>query len=482
MNIITISLYLLAGLFIYALIFHLILGIQKPIDKKSLVISLCTFSAFFVCIANIHTFQATTIEQVIIPLKVAIGSSFIIYSGIFWFITFYTQKISIRLPILFSLFFTLMFVVNLTQPYSLQFETIHGFQEANLPNNKKISHINGESSNWFILSGFIIFLSLIFQQFVLVRHYFSTKKLTDLYLALSFCILILGTGQALLVRLGILDAIPLGLYALALLLLTWSLIISIENRHQLKLSNFIYEFSGESIILTDKDNKIVSVNPAFTEVTGYTLKEVVGKNPNILNAKKQTREFYDAMWKSLASTDCWQGEILNRRKNGEIYPEWLKIKVIRDANKKIINYIASFSDITQNKKAEEAINSLAFYDALTGLPNRRLMLNRLRDSLHLSARKQQRGAVLFIDLDNLKYLNEVRGHDAGDLLLIEMSNRIQQCLAYGDTLARIGGDIYGVIINGLSIDKDVASLQAESTAIRIQNIISQPFDLQGELY
>lgn len=482
MNAVIVSLHLLTGLYIYAFLFHCISAVQKPVDKNMLVFSVCTLAGIFLSIANIYAFQAATIQDVVIPLKLAIGSSLVIYCGIFWFITLYTQKISIRLPIAFSAFFTLMFVINLVHPYSLQYSSIQSIQEISVYGHSTISVINGISSNWFALAGCLILLSLVFQFYVLVRHYFSTRKYSDLYLGLSFSVLIICTVQAFLVRLGILHTLPLGLYGLALLLITWSIILELENRHQLRLASFIYEYSGESILLTDKDNKIISVNPAFTETTGYSLKEIVGQSPNILNAKKQTHEFYEDMWKNLNTHNSWQGEIWNRRKNSEIYPEWLKIKVIRDSNKKVTNYIASFTDISENKKAEEAINHLAFYDSLTGLPNRRLMLNRLRDSFESSARKQQKGAVLFIDLDNLKSVNEARGHEVGDLLLIEMSNRIQQCLGHGDTIARIGGDVYAVILNGLSVDKEIATLQAENTAISIQNAIHQPFNLKDELY
>lgn len=482
MNVVIISLYLLTGLYLYAFIFHLIAAIQKPVDKKLLALALCTFSGAFLSVSNIYAFQAKDITEIILPLKLTVASSIVIYCGIFWFVTLHTQKISTKLPIWFSLLFTFIFVINLIQPYSLQFETINSLHEYKIWGNSEITGVKGNSSSMYALAGFVILMSLIYQQYVLLDHYFSNRKRSDLFMALSFGVLIICTLQGLLVRLGIIHAVPLGVYGLALLLLTWSLVISLENRHQLRLRNFIYESSGEAIILTDKDNKIVSVNPAFTEATGYSLEEVLGKNPNILNAKKQDKAFYADMWKDLNTSDCWQGEIWNRRKNGEIYPEWLKIKVVRNSNNKVINYIASFTDITESKKKEESIKHLEFYDGLTGLPNRQLMLKQLSDFLQLSAIRQQRGAVLFIDLNNVKSVNEALGHKAGDLLLIEMSHRIQRCLGHEDTIARIGGDIYGVILNGLSIDKDIASLEAKSAAIRIQNAINEPFRMEDKFY
>ncbi|HEY8098286.1 MAG TPA: PAS domain S-box protein [Methylobacter sp.] len=248
--------------------------------------------------------------------------------------------------------------------------------------------------------------------------------------------------------------------------------------NELRIAATAFE-SHEAMLITDAKQIILKVNQAFTRITGYNAEEAIGNTPSMLKSGNQDQPFYNAMWESLNRDKFWEGEIWNRRKNGELYPEWLSISAVTDADNQVSNYVAAFVDITAIKKSEETIHHLAFYDPLTKLPNRRLLLERLQQALNSSTRHLNHGAILFIDLDNFKELNEIKGYDIGDLLLIEVAKRLQLCARSDDTVACLGGDDFVVVLEELSIETDLAASQAESIAEKIRIAISQPFELQG---
>ncbi|TAJ82016.1 MAG: EAL domain-containing protein [Gallionellaceae bacterium] len=226
---------------------------------------------------------------------------------------------------------------------------------------------------------------------------------------------------------------------------------------KLQLAALVYENSAESMMVTDGDNKILGINPAFTKTTGYTLEEVLGKTPGFLNSGRQDAGFYQAMRRAIETTGRWQGEMWNRRKNGEIYVEWQSINTIFRPDGSVHRHVALFSDITQKKATEELIWRQANFDALTGLPNRRMFHDRLGQELKKAARNNLPLALMFIDLDHFKEVNDTLGHDQGDLLLIEAARRITECVRESDTVARLGGDEFTVILPALegidSIDR-----------------------------
>lgn len=241
--------------------------------------------------------------------------------------------------------------------------------------------------------------------------------------------------------------------------------------------------SQEGMIITDTNHKILRVNNAFSEVTGYCAEEVVNKKPSILSSGRHDAEFYAQMMRDLDSNRYWQGEIWNKRKNGEIYPEWLTITAVTDDQERVTNYVAAFMDITQRKQAEADIHNLAFYDSLTGLPNRRLLLDRLEQSLMLRKRRPQLGALMFIDLDNFKTLNDTRGHDEGDSLLVDVAKRLRGCVREVDTVARLGGDEFIIILEELNKDYQQAAQDAEQVAEKVVAVLNEPYQLkQGDYH
>ena len=245
---------------------------------------------------------------------------------------------------------------------------------------------------------------------------------------------------------------------------------------ELRVAAIAFE-AQEGMLITDARRTILRVNHAFTKITGYSAEEALGKTPNLLNSGLHPAEFFSAISDSLMQNGTWQGEIWNRRKNGEIYPEWLTITAVRDEQQQVANYVATLNDITFRKQAEDEIKHLAFYDPLTKLPNRRLTLDRLRHALAVAERDDRHGALMLLDLDNFKTLNDTHGHDAGDQLLIEASRRLESCVRAGDTVARLGGDEFVVLLEGLNETLEIAT-QAEIVAKKILACLSRPYEIE----
>lgn len=233
----------------------------------------------------------------------------------------------------------------------------------------------------------------------------------------------------------------------------------------------------EGMLITDARGVILRVNKAFTVITGYSSEDAIGQTTKLLHSGRQDAYFYEAMWDKIGRTGSWEGEIWNKRKNGEIYPEYLTISAVSGKDGIVTNYVGTFNDITTSKSAEDEIKLLAFYDALTGLPNRRLLTDRLRQALASSTRNEQQGALLFIDLDNFKALNDTLGHDVGDLLLQQVSQRLINCVREGDTVARLGGDEFVVMLENLSLQTVEAAAQTEAAANKIIAHLNQPYQL-----
>jgi diguanylate cyclase (GGDEF)-like protein/PAS domain S-box-containing protein len=247
----------------------------------------------------------------------------------------------------------------------------------------------------------------------------------------------------------------------------------------LRIAAIAFE-SQAAIMVTDVNQRILRVNQAFTKLTGYSAEEAIGQTPGMLKSGRQDADFYAAMWRSLGQCGHWQGEIWNRRKNGEIFPEWLTISCVRDARGRVSHYVSTFSDISNLKVAESEIHNLAFYDPLTAMPNRRLLLNRLDQACVTSKRSGQFGALLIIDIDHFKTLNDTLGHDVGDHLLVEVAKRLVGCIREGDTAARQGGDEFVVMLEELGPDPAGAAVQAEIVAEKIRVELARPYLLNGD--
>lgn len=238
--------------------------------------------------------------------------------------------------------------------------------------------------------------------------------------------------------------------------------------------------SQEAMMVTDANSIILRINQAFTNTTGYSAQEAVGQTPRILSSGRHDVDFYRSMWASIQREGVWKGEIWDRRKNGEIYPKWLTISAVKDRTGKVTNYIGTHYDITEQKKSQETIEELAFFDSLTGLPNRTLMRDRLKQAMAGCNRNGSLAALLFIDLDHFKTLNDTFGHDKGDLLLQQVAKRLITSVREGDTVARIGGDEFVVILKNLGDNRQDAAQLTKLIGGKILAELNQTYNL-GEV-
>ena len=248
-----------------------------------------------------------------------------------------------------------------------------------------------------------------------------------------------------------------------------------EAESRLALAQQAFENTAEGLMITDANLKVLEINQGFVNITGYGREEIIGQSPAILSSGKHGESYYEAMWTTIKAEGRWMGEIWNRRKNGEVYPEWLSISEVRDAKGKVVNYVAVFTDITLRKQSEEQLHFLANHDALTGLPNRTLLQERIEHALKRVQRDHGRLAILFIDLDRFKVINDTLGHHAGDMLLQTAAERLQHCLRDSDTIARQGGDEFVVLIENFSDTQYLGNV-----ARKIMHALEQPFFLMGQ--
>lgn len=222
--------------------------------------------------------------------------------------------------------------------------------------------------------------------------------------------------------------------------------------------------SQEGMVVTDANKVILRANQGFTEITGYATDEIIGRKMSFLRSGHHDNAFYVSMWNSIAKLGTWQGEIWNRNKNGEVHPHWLTISTVKGADGKVTHYIGAYTDITERKEEEDKIRSLAFYDPLTRLPNRRLLLDRLEQALAGSARHNRRGALMLIDLDHFKTINDTLGHETGDLLLVQVAQRLSETVRLSDLVARLGGDEFVVVLIDIDTPTDVAHIAGKIVA------------------
>ena len=240
----------------------------------------------------------------------------------------------------------------------------------------------------------------------------------------------------------------------------------------------VFDATQEGVLVTDAEQRIVHVNPAFSRITGYSSEEILGQHPTLLKSGRHDATFYQSLWHALENRGAWSGEVWNRRKSGEIYPQWQCIRVIHDEQGRVSHYVAVFSDITALKRSQRELDYLAHHDPLSNLPNRLLFTERVAHALERSKIEELRGAVLLIDLDHFKHINESLGHNVGDLLLKSVGERLQHGLPNGSTLARLGGDEFGLLSENCA-----GATQAAELAQRLLRNLETPFRLDGhELY
>ena len=247
-----------------------------------------------------------------------------------------------------------------------------------------------------------------------------------------------------------------------------------QKEEELRLAAIVFDIADEAVMITDSENRVLRVNPSFTAITGYGAEEVFGRTPSLLSSGGHDKAFYQALWEKVEKEGAWQGEVWDRRKDGEVYVEWVSVKALKDDAGKTTHHVAVFTDITQRRAAYERAQHLAYYDALTDLPNRTLFWDRLHQALSQEKREKGRLAVMFIDLDRFKPVNDRYGHEVGDLLLKEVARRLSRCVRESDTVSRLGGDEFAVLLQVIEVFSD-----AGNVAKKIVREMDRPFEISG---
>lgn len=247
-----------------------------------------------------------------------------------------------------------------------------------------------------------------------------------------------------------------------------------QTEERFLLTHKVFETTEMAMIITDARVRIVAANSSFTRLTGYSNAEAIGQNPSLLQSDRHDRPFYQRMWNSIRTTGHWHGEIWDRRKDGTVYPKFLSVSTIKDDKDKVSNYCGIFYDISERKSIEDKLDHLAHYDALTDLPNRTLLHERLDQAVTVAARSGTKVALLYLDLDHFKAVNDTVGHDVGDLLLQDVARRLRDCVRAYDTVARLGGDEFVVLL------VDVQEVEGVNiVAEKLLKAIVAPFPLAG---
>ena len=247
-----------------------------------------------------------------------------------------------------------------------------------------------------------------------------------------------------------------------------------ETEFESRISSLVFDSAAEGVMITDCSGDILAVNPAFSRITGYSAEEVIGRNPRILSSKLQNPDFYKNMWQSIKSTGQWQGQVVNRNKNGDLFTEWLAVNTAQDSDGKVLSYIGVFSDLSRLVEAEKRLFHLALHDSLTGLPSRQLLQDRMQQLITLNKRRAETFAVLFIDLDRFKPINDCYGHAVGDLVLKEVADRLGASVRTVDTVARLGGDEFVILAPGLSRELDI-----QMVAAKVLASVLRPLRIEG---
>jgi diguanylate cyclase (GGDEF)-like protein/PAS domain S-box-containing protein len=455
------------------------------------------FAAMCFCAAGFQFtaaeyYMADTIAGAALALHWQMTSLTIFFPVFFIFVAQYTGQQRIQPWLAFiTLLYGGMLVFNWITPYSLRFDTLEMAEPLRLPWGETLARFSataGLGNKVFRVVSFGVIFWVLWRSAVQFRR--GERRLA-LFLAACQLLLIAASVWGAMIDEGLIGSFYIAGFAFLGLVLLMSASLALELRDRtrrleasasdLRIAAKAFE-TQEAIMVTNADRGILRVNQAFTRITGYSAEEAKGQSPVMLKSERHSEQFYDDIKAAVARDKYWQGEIWHRRKNGEVYPEWCSITAVTDTEGQVTNYIFAFSDISRHKQAEAEIHSLAFYDPLTKLPNRRLMLERLSYMLNNSMRQNHHGAILFIDIDNFKTLNNTKGHDLGDLMLIEVANRLKGCVRIDDTVARLGGDEFVAILEGLGAEHAQAVAQVETVVSKILIALNQPYFLRDHEY
>jgi diguanylate cyclase (GGDEF)-like protein/PAS domain S-box-containing protein len=484
--------YISAGIALYTGILAVVMRFVGRQTTLYLAFAAMCFCAAIYQFSAAGYYMSDTVADAAFALRWQVASMMFFFPVFFSFVARYTGQRRIKpwLAVI-TLFFGVMLVVNLYSPYSLRFSNLEMIAPLRLPWGETLARFSGTAGFGTEILHVVVSVLILWVIWRSVVQFRRGERRMALFLAACQILLIAANAWGTMIDHGLIDSFYIGGFAFLGLVLMMSISLALElldqtrrieaNTSELRVAATAFE-TQEAIMVTDANREILRVNQAFTRITGYSAEDAKGQNPVMLKSDRHNDQFYRDIWDTVARDKYWQGEVWNRRKNGEVYPEWCTITAVTNTEGQITNYIGAFSDISQNKQAEDEIHNLAFYDPLTKLPNRRLMLERLSYMLNNSMRQNHHGAILFIDIDNFKILNNTKGHDLGDLMLIEVAKRLKGCVRIDDTVARLGGDEFVAILEGLGAEHAQAVAQVETVVRKILTNLNQPYFLRDHEY
>jgi len=477
------SLYLLTGVMVYATTHHFVVALKPPHDRVHLTFAFMCLLAVAYILTDIQTLQASSTEDYVRALKWNASAALLFFLLFPWFIAWHTGR-SFR-PLLtgLSLLFAVLCIVNLAQPYSLLYDRLDGLSTLQLPWGETVTRGNGHNGAPIYLAIAGIMTAFGYALYVLGSTYRRHRRGMDLAMIIAVGLFLLTTIEGLLVRLSILPFIELGPYSLPLMAILMSAALSYGTRQLLRNSErrfrMLFENSPLCIHEISLDGRFLSMNRAGLDMLNQQNEEQICGMHFLEAVSKQDQPHIQILFREALDGNVCHFEFTTA---GD-WPLHFKSSFIpiRDTTGQVIKLMGLTEDITERKQAEQNIQQLAYYDPLTNLPNRRLLLDRLGKALSTCSRSKHHGALMLIDLDHFKKLNDIHGHEVGDLLLVEVAQRISRCIREQDSAARLGGDEYVVMLEDLSTDTQEAARQADMVAEKIRGALSRPYYLKRTL-
>ena len=487
---VTLYLYLLSGVCAYAAAVHLIAALQGRANRVHLAFAGMCLSNIPYVLSLDRTFHAENTQVFVTLLKWNLSLGIIWLAFFLWFITLYVQ---VRRPTalwIFGTFLATAFVANLVLPYSVQYAELNGLQTLFTQGQEAWRYGVGRPGVWSYATAVGAYAFIVYALIAFGRHYRVHRTRDTLAMLLAVVLFAANNFYGVAVRLGYIDFTPvalLGLFAVVIVMSATHVLTENARRKEvlkklqdrdeaLRVAAIAFE-SQEGMMVCDTDFTILRTNSALSRITGYAALELAGRKPDLLRSGRHLPEFYEEIWNHVRDAGSWTGEVWCRDKAERVFAAWISVSTVRNAVGSPTHYVVGLTDITDRKRAEDEIKRLAYFDSLTELPNRQLLMDRLSSMLRTRATAQRYGAMLFIDLDHFKDINDTLGHTEGDRLLMEMARRLRASVREGDTVARFGGDEFVILLDALGDSDEQSAIVTKKIADKLLAVISQPFQL-----
>jgi diguanylate cyclase (GGDEF)-like protein/PAS domain S-box-containing protein len=479
------GLYLFAGIMVYATFHHLSNALSPPRDPVQVLFGCICAIAIPFTLFHVQMLQATDTVEYVRALKWNLSSAILLFILFLWFIALHTGKHHWLFPAGFSLLFAMLFVVNLALPFSLQYDHVEKIQALQLPWGEVITRGNGHTGFWAYMTIVGVFAAFGYAIYALASKYSRSRLFTDMCMLYAIGIFLLVTILGILTRLSLINFVEPGPIGMLTMVIVMSVALTSETRNRLRESETRFRTVIEQSpigMAFGRDGMTVEVNDVYLQMFGYNHMDEVCGHPLTDQIAPQCRaEAEERIRRRILGEQVETSyETIGIRRDGSLFPIYISAKrlVFNDGPMTF----AFLIDISQRKESEEEIKHLAFHDHLTGLPNRRLLLDRLQQALASSARSTRHGALLLIDMDDFKTLNDTHGHIMGDSLLQQVAERLKSCVREGDTVARLGGDEFVLILENLSEEPIEAGEQIKSVGTQIHGALGRPFQLALHQY